>query len=268
MRVGGYPPIGYRYEKVAGHGKLLVRNEPLASIIAEALEGYASGRFETATEVALFLETQPAYPRDGNGEVHVGRIDEIFGRAVYAGYIDLPEWGLNLVPAKHEPLVSLATWQAVRDRRNGIVKAPVRKDINDDFPLRGFVACACCGKPMTACWSKGRSARYPYYLCDTRGCPERRKSFRKEKLEGEFETLLLGLKLSEGMFHLAFAVFRDLWNAKAETAQAQSVSLKADIRAIEKKIEQLLDRVVSMPPATPSSRPMRSASAIWRCRRR
>ncbi len=38
-------PLGYRYEKVAGHGKLLVRDEPVASIIQEGLEGYASGRF-------------------------------------------------------------------------------------------------------------------------------------------------------------------------------------------------------------------------------
>jgi len=39
-------PVGYRYERTSGHGKMLVRDEPLASIIQEALEGYASGRFQ------------------------------------------------------------------------------------------------------------------------------------------------------------------------------------------------------------------------------
>ncbi|MEP2473849.1 recombinase family protein [Roseobacter sp.] len=34
-----HPPIGYCYEKDKAHGKLLVRDEPVASIIAEALEG-------------------------------------------------------------------------------------------------------------------------------------------------------------------------------------------------------------------------------------
>jgi hypothetical protein len=38
--------------------------------------------------------------------------------------------------------------------------------VNADFSLRGFVTCGCCGHPMTACWSKGRSATYPYYFCD------------------------------------------------------------------------------------------------------
>lgn len=42
-----YPPLGYKYHEVAGHGKLLLRDEPIASIIAEALTGFASGRFET-----------------------------------------------------------------------------------------------------------------------------------------------------------------------------------------------------------------------------
>jgi site-specific DNA recombinase len=38
-------PVGYRYQKVSGHGKMLVPDEPLASIVREALEGFASGRF-------------------------------------------------------------------------------------------------------------------------------------------------------------------------------------------------------------------------------
>jgi predicted aminopeptidase len=53
------PPIGYRYQRVSGHGKLLVRDEPLAAIVKEALEAYASGRLETPAEVQRFLADQP-----------------------------------------------------------------------------------------------------------------------------------------------------------------------------------------------------------------
>ena len=237
-------PIGYRFERVAGHGKLLVRDEPLASIVAEALTGYASGRFETLVEVKRFLESQAAWPKDSHGEVHPERVTEIVSRPVYAGHITLPEWGLNLVPAKHEQLVSLATWQAVQNRRNGTAKAPTRKDIRDDFPLRGFVTCGHCGEAYTACWSKGRSALYAYYLCDTKGCVAYRKSVRRDVIEGEFESLLRSLKPSEGLFNLAFAMFRDLWDAKLAGARTQGATLEKDVRAIERKIEQLLDRIV------------------------
>ena len=56
-------PVGYRYEKVGSHGRMLVRHEPLASIVQEALEGYASGRFDLQAEVKRWLETQPAFPK-------------------------------------------------------------------------------------------------------------------------------------------------------------------------------------------------------------
>ena len=243
-------PIGYRYERVAGHGKMLVRDEPLASIIAEALEGYASGRFETPTEVKRFLEAQPAYPRNSNNEVHIERVNEMFTRAAYAGYITHEEWGLRLVPAKHAPLVSLATWQAVQNRRFGVPKVPARADLSEDFPLRGFVTCGHCGEPLTACWSKGRSARYPYYLCDTRGCSEARKSIRRDVIEGEFEKLLGELRPSEGLFNLAFQMFRDLWDAKLASARTQGTSLKQELRAVERKVEQLLDRIVDATSAS------------------
>ncbi|MEO1611062.1 MAG: hypothetical protein AAFU55_01700 [Pseudomonadota bacterium] len=37
-----------------------MRDEPRASILQEALEGYAGGRFETQAEVKRVLESQPA----------------------------------------------------------------------------------------------------------------------------------------------------------------------------------------------------------------
>ncbi len=238
-------PIGYRYERVEGHGKLLVRDEPLASIVAEALEGFASGRFETVTEVKRFLEAQPAYPRNSNNEVHIERVNEMMARPVYAGHITYEDWGLRLVPAKHEPLVRLATWHAIQERRNGgAPKVPARQDLSEDFPLRGFVSCGHCGEPLTACWSKGRSARYPYYLCDTRGCEATRKSIRKDVIEAEFEALLASLKPSQGLFNLAFHMFQDLWEAKLLSARTQGASLKKELAEVERKINQLVDRIV------------------------
>ncbi|MET0667235.1 MAG: recombinase family protein [Methyloceanibacter sp.] len=85
-------PVGYRYEKVPGHGKMLVRHEPAASVVQEALEGYASGRFQTQAEVGRFLDTQPAFPKAYSAALHNQRVSEILNRVVYAGYIDLPDW--------------------------------------------------------------------------------------------------------------------------------------------------------------------------------
>lgn len=237
-------PVGYRMEHRAGHGKFLVRNEPFATIIADALNGYASGRFETIVEVKRFLEAQPAWPKDKHGEVHQERVNELFARPVYAAHLTHEQWGLSLIPAKHEGLVSLETWLAVQNRHDGMAKAPVRKDFREDFPLRGFVTCGECGQPYTSCWSKGRSASYAYYLCDTRGCSLSRKSIPRDELEGDFEKLLTELRPSEGLFNLAFQMFRDLWDVKAKGAREQSATMRTEIATISRKVDQLLERVV------------------------
>lgn len=95
-------PLGMKYEKVAGHGNLLVRKEPIASYIQEALEGFASGRFETQGEVKRFLETCPEFPKDfPDGTIRFERVARIMGRIHYAGYVDRPEWNVSSMQACH-----------------------------------------------------------------------------------------------------------------------------------------------------------------------
>lgn len=237
-------PLGYKFETKSGHGKMLVRDEPVASIIADAMERYASGRLRSKSEVKRFLERQPTFPKDRKGTVHLTRIIEIFNRPVYAGYLSHDDWGLHLVPGKHEALVNFETYQMLQRRMLDTTKLAARKDLNEDFPLRGFVTCGCCEQPMTACWSKGRSAKYPYYLCDTKGCVEYRKSFRKEKLEGEFELLLKDLRPSANLFAMAFEMLRDIWQTKLQSAEDDKDAMKKQLSLMDRKSTQIMDRLI------------------------
>ena len=241
------PPAGYRFERVSGHGRMLVRVEPLASVLTEAMEGYALGRFDTQVEVKRFLEASTTeLPRNRSGEIRNQRVTDLLTQVLYAGYIDLPDWGIRLVQGKHEPLISYETFKTIQSRLGGTAKAPARKNLRADFPLRGFVTCGDCGKPMTACWSKGRTATYPYYLCPTRGCESYGKSVRKEKMEAEFEELLLDLRPSEKLYDLAGDTFRDLWDERLATSRTLQTSIEGELRGLENQIEQLLDRVVAV----------------------
>lgn len=238
-------PRGYRYEKTAGVGNVLVRDEPLASIVQEALEGFASGRFETQVEVKRFLEAQPLFPKDlPNGEIRQQRVVDMLNQELYAGYLQAPNWDIGLREARHEGLISFAAYQKIQDRLNGNAKAPARKDINADFPLRGFILCGDCDKPLTACWSKGKKQSYPYYLCHNRGCESYRKSIPREEIEGRFEKLLGELQPTEGLFRIASGMFRELWNHRLTQAGALAQSAKREVAKIEKQIERFLDRIV------------------------
>ncbi len=244
------PPIGYRYEKSKDRGKVLVRDEPYASIIQEALEGYARGRFQLQSEVKRFLESYPEFPRDSKGEVRNQKINDILTHVIYCGYLESKHWDIALRPAQHEGLISFETWQTIQDRLNDNAKVPARKNLNEDFPLRGFVACGECGHPMTACWSKGRNSHHPYYMCFKKGCGSYRKSIRRDTLEGEFEDLLKSLQPTEGLFKLARAMFEDLWDHQLAAQQTRQASLDAEIVNINRQIEQLLDRIVDTQSTT------------------
>lgn len=73
-----HAPAGYKYERVAGHGKMLVPDEPKASIIREVLEGFASGRFASQIEIKRHLDTFPEFTAKCSEKVHLQRVKRDF----------------------------------------------------------------------------------------------------------------------------------------------------------------------------------------------
>ncbi|MEM6355636.1 MAG: zinc ribbon domain-containing protein [Pseudomonadota bacterium] len=240
------PPRGYRYEARRGEGKVLVRDEPLASIVQEALEGFASGRFDSQAEVKRFLESRPAYPKDlPGGKIRFQRITDLLGRVSYAGYVEAPNGDVSLRKGRHEGLISLATYRRIQERLKGTPKAPCRTDLNEDFPLRGFMLCGECDQPLTACWSKSRTGKkHPYYLCFNRACSAHRKSIKCEAVEGAFEQVLKSLTPSQKLFDLVEVMFRSAWDQRAEQAKAQVLTIKSELKSVITQVDRLMDRIV------------------------
>ncbi|MFC6199191.1 recombinase family protein [Ponticaulis profundi] len=249
IRSGFYPfaaPWGFRHERVEGMGKTLVRDEPLASIIQEAFEGLASGRFQSKTEIMRFFETFPEFPRGNNGRVHLQRVHDLLNRVLYGGMVERPEWGVSLRPGKHEGLVSFETFQKAHERLNGRAYAATRADLNQDFPLRGTVVCACCSKNMTASWSTSKTGKkHAYYMCFNKACDEYRKSIKRDDLEGAFEKLLQKLTPGKQLIDLVTVMFKDAWSQQAGQAKAALRSVEDSIKKIDADIASLLDRIVT-----------------------
>ena len=239
------PPPGYAYIEAKDGGKILSPDEN-ADLIKEALEGFASGRFQTATEVMRFFHRNPLTPNGRHGpRPHLQMVFEILRRPLYAGYITVEKWDLHLHPGKHEPLISFATWRRIQDRLDGNANAPFRKDLQEDFPLRGFVECPSCGNAMTAAWSKGRNKQYPYYLCQTRSCDLKGKSIQRDKVESEFETLLKTLRPAPTLFALIRAMFEDRWRVVQEQKDKTAAAAKAELDGLERQSAKLMDRLLN-----------------------
>jgi hypothetical protein len=239
------PPWGLKHERREGQGNVLVRDEPLASVIQEALEGFASGVFRTQSEVMRFLNDEPDFPKGSNGKVHQQRVKHMLTRQLYAGMIEYEPWGVSLREGKHEGLISFATFEAIQDRLNGKAYAPARTDLNADFPLRGAVACASCRNNLTACWSTGKvGTKHPYYMCYKKGCADYRKSIRRADIEGAFEDMLKTMTPAKTLIDLTKAMFSDAWNAQAHNAKSMAQTITKKIQAIDTQITGLVDRLM------------------------
>ena len=105
---------------------------------------------------------------------------------IYAGYVvsgDVRAKGI------HEPIILDELYRSVQLRLNPN-RGGSHKKLNEDFPLRGVVRCASCGKFLTAGWVPGRTKRYAHYWCWTPGC--RNVNVSRDDLHTEFVGGLLG----------------------------------------------------------------------------
>ncbi|HAT86677.1 MAG TPA: resolvase [Rhizobiales bacterium] len=240
-------PAGYRYQRSKHGGKELVRDEPLASVVQEALKLFANGSLQTQVEVKRYLENQPAFPKDlPNGEIRAYRITRLLTQPVYAGYISAPNWNVSLRKARHEPLISLNDYNRMQDRIKSGGHAPARKDIGEDFVLRGLVSCADCGRPLTSCWSKSKTKKtHPYYRCYYKPCKSYGKSIRRAKIEGEFEQIIRSLKPAPSAFALASDMFKSAWTQRHKQSLQILNDIKANIATIELEIDQVLQRILN-----------------------
>lgn len=239
------PPVGLKYVKARGGGMVLVHDEPNASIIAEALEGYASGRFVSQAEVARFLENHPSFPKHYQAGKRMERkVADILRQPLYAGYVGSKKLGVSLRDGQHEGLISKATFQKIKERMEGRAAAPARKDLHRDFPLRGAVNCAGCGNHLTASWSKGSKKHYAYYLCQTKDCEHYGKSIPRAKIEGQFEELLNDIQPSRNLVKTMFGMCRVYREMRIGRAEANKKALVAQMQETEDQIGKLVNRIV------------------------
>jgi site-specific DNA recombinase len=154
-------PIGYHNKN-----KLLVVDPVNGPLVQKAFELMASGRYATQDEVRKTVTALGLRTKKGKN-VSKQSFARLLQNEIYLGWIVS---GDVRVRGSHDPLVSEALFEQVQQRINK--KSVPHTRLHDDFPLRGFIKCAGCGKAVTAGFSRGRNKSYPRYWCHTQGCPD------------------------------------------------------------------------------------------------
>ena len=76
---------------------------------------------------------------------------------LYAGIVDLPEYGVRAKRGDFEPLISEDLFYRVQAVLSGRVPSTTpQQRAHPDFPLRAFVRCESCGRGLTG-WSNRRA---------------------------------------------------------------------------------------------------------------
>lgn len=247
------PPIGYKYTKAKGsNNKVLARDEPAASVVADVLEGFASGRYGSQAEIARRLEADPRFPKP-SGRVPVEKVKRLLTQPLYAAYLSSEAYGVSIRDAQHEGLISKATFAKIQDRIAGNANAPARKDLNRDFVLRGSLRCAGCGNHLTGSWTKGKTKRYAYYLCQNdcvketgEPCKYYGKVIPRAEVEGEFEELLKTVQPTQSLVKATVAMFKAYWAIKVSQAKDSAAAIKTEIARADAQIDKLVNRIVNL----------------------
>src|SRR5262249_19618599 len=226
-------PLGY-LNAPRSSGRSLVPDPERAPWVRRAFRDFATGRF-TKDEVrknviALGLTTRRGKP------VPSQTFDAMVRNRVYIGQVDVPDFNIS-TRRDFEPLVTERVFfrvQAILAGRYEVTGPRQRTD--PDFPLRSYVRCETCDKPLTGSWSKGRSDYYAYYHCRGR-C--RAVNISKAKLEELFVNELARLQPTAGFMRLVKDRVLGAWRAMQGDAKQRIAEIERRQKAIREKLDRL-----------------------------
>jgi DNA invertase Pin-like site-specific DNA recombinase len=232
---------GYRFQTVKGV-RYLKPYEPESTIVTEALEGFASGRFENQTQVRNFL-VERGLPCSKDFK----RIRLFLANPLYAGYLEYLPWGITFRKCheEHVSLITLETHNKILEKLKMKPRGSYQVQSQDTFPLRRFVACDECDYFLTACFVKGRNKKYKSYFCQNPKCSLNRKHINGEKLESEFEELLKSIKPSNWVIDTTREVFHLEWQKRNDETENRLKKAKQKLESIDQSIEAFLSRLES-----------------------
>jgi site-specific DNA recombinase len=229
-------PLGY-YNTKRGGVKTIIPDPERSELVRDAFERYATGAYKRQ-EVLEWITDKGLRTWTGK-RLSAETFSRMLSNPLYAGRIVVQgnkggagkDWRI-VEKGNFEPIVSEDVFEKVQALLTG--RRPIvspRRRANPEFPLRQFVKCGSCGKPLTGSKSTSRTGeRYSYYHCQNKNCtaPVR---VAKSRLEAEFKTFLHQLKPNVEYTRVfrqsVILVYRDKYNESLAVREKLERDLKS-----------------------------------------
>ncbi len=173
-------------------------------------------------------------------------VNRLFRSKFYMGLLTSRRYPEE-IRGQHTPMVTSEQFyrvQAILDGRNTSIAAPtVRHNIdNPEFPLRRILKCSSCGVVLTGGWSKGRSARYSYYVCRNR-CGT--SSVPADAANSSLVEFLKSITLTKDGLNLLNAFFRRHYMQRVAILQKKKAAADTELTKVYALRQTLVEKNLS-----------------------
>ncbi len=230
-------PIGYVNQRPSGDGPNIVPDPERYGLIQKAFELAATGLHSKAEILRVItnlgLKTVQGKP------LPMQTFQRVLVNPFYAGWMvfsgqDTP------IRGSHTPLVSQEMFDSVQDvlagRRPNLTGYQKQRV---EFPLRVFVRCGHCGKPLTGSFSTGRKSKYPYYRC-RENCEA--VTAKPDELHAKFIAWLEQMAPKPESMVAIKNTIREVWTQRQGDAEELRSVLKRKLGQVELRKTTLVDR--------------------------
>ena len=244
-----HPPIvGYETDKIEndiGKPRPTLKPSKMANNVKQVLERYSLGDI-TKAELARYAKEVGLRSRYDK-VLSEDSIFRLIKSPTYAGYISDKFTNYELVKGKHPAIISTETYEVnqrllyARNSRKGEVHTVK----NEDYPLRGFLLCSNCHKPLYASApTSGSGKRSPRYHCARKRCVGKVTSVKSNVVHDDFIKLLERIKPNEGILRLYRTVMIREANNNLDNLNIRIGALRQQLDKVSKTRSSTIEKFV------------------------
>lgn len=231
-------PVGYlNYINPTGQKEIIV-DQQKGKLITFIFNEFAKGLY---TEEVIRKKVNMLGLRSHYGkEISPQLIHRILADKFYLGIMTM---GGRQYKGSHIPLITVEVFEdcqkQLRKFNKGVNISLSRPD--ESFPLRHFVRCGSCTRPLTAAFSTGKSGRkFPYYRCYFKSCTSP-KSVAKKILEAQFLEYLHKITPSRKYLNAFRSVAIDVWEKKYKQVNLGRETLTNKMEELKQEKQRIVE---------------------------
>ncbi len=248
---GGYPPLGYDYDKEKNE---LIINSVESEIVRLIFEKYLElgSCMGTANYINKLNHRNKIFVNRKNGKVGGNQfidttINGILKNQIYTGNIKYKD---KIYQGKHKSIISKELFEKVQNllNHNRRKNSNYKKVGNHSFLLDKLVKCGYCGSFMAPRWATSKSRRYFYYECTSVGhsgkeaCEVRQIS--APALEEVIIERISQISQNELLLYKILSNKNEKTEKEIKDLEADKIILKLRVAELKKQIKKLLNKFI------------------------